>query len=172
MHILNLKNAKKSSWDQYFGSKDKCDYIQNGTVLFDNSGINNYYVLLCFYKECKETGAICIQRTNKVCTLLEETVFTNCSSTTEYGGGSVYYNCQADGEFVQHRTCYYASIAEQAMAFAQAAKQYLSNKNYAIEVSVLKCGENEEKGSYTFGISFGDICFDNNNITNNKCIHQ
>ncbi|EAX99283.1 hypothetical protein TVAG_112990 [Trichomonas vaginalis G3] len=55
------------------------------------------------------------------------------------------------------------------MAFAQGVKPSSSNKNYAIEVSVSMCGENEEKGFGTFGIGKGDLHFENNNITNNKC---
>ncbi|EAY17892.1 hypothetical protein TVAG_011180 [Trichomonas vaginalis G3] len=56
------------------------------------------------------------------------------------------------------------------MAFAQVVKPSFSNKNYAIKVSVFKCGENEGKEIGTFSVGYGDVGFENNNITNNKCI--
>ncbi|EAY02837.1 hypothetical protein TVAG_293050 [Trichomonas vaginalis G3] len=55
------------------------------------------------------------------------------------------------------------------MAFSQFVKQESSNKNYAFEVSVSKCYARESKGTRTYDISYGDLHFENNNITNNKC---
>ena len=166
-----MQTARKLSWNEYFGHLDKYDKIHNGTALFDNGSLNNYYVFICFFEECKETGAIYIERTNTVYALIEDTVFYNCCTTSTYGGGSVMYFCREDGQFVQHRTCYYKSIAHENMAFVQGVKSSPSNKNYAFDVSVFKCGANERDIiDCIFVIAFGDIHFENNNITNNYCI--
>lgn len=145
-----MKNARKFSWDEYFDNQLKYDKIQNSSSLFDETSSNNYYVFVCFFKECKETGAIYVQRENEVFTLLEQAWFYNCSSTTEDGGGSVYFSCYQEGQFVQHQTCYYASVANQAMAFHHNVRDTPTDKNHAFDVSVFRCGENEEKGSKTF----------------------
>ena len=55
------------------------------------------------------------------------------------------------------------------MAFFQWCKSSSSYKNYAIDVSVSNCGENESIGSYTFSVTYGDILVSNINSTNNKC---
>ena len=74
------------------------------------------------------------------------------------------------GQIVQHKTCYYKSIAkEYFISFYQTVKSNYSYKNFIIEVSVSKCGESETKGGYITVTTAGNICFSNNNITNNKC---
>ncbi|EAY12006.1 hypothetical protein TVAG_271890 [Trichomonas vaginalis G3] len=55
------------------------------------------------------------------------------------------------------------------MAFMQYVKSSSSSKNYAYEVSVFKCGDNESNRMVAFFSARGDIRFKNNNITNNKC---
>ncbi|EAX99284.1 hypothetical protein TVAG_113000 [Trichomonas vaginalis G3] len=143
--------------------------MQNGTSLFDNTSLSNYYIFNCYFEECKETGAIYIKRDNEIYALIEESVFNHSSSTSEDGGGSICFDIRGDGNFVQQRTCYYASIANFNMAFCQYINSLSNNKNYAIDISVFKCGENEEKGRNTLDIGFNDIRFENNNISNNKC---
>ncbi|EAY06063.1 hypothetical protein TVAG_244950 [Trichomonas vaginalis G3] len=56
------------------------------------------------------------------------------------------------------------------MSFYQLVKSSPDYKNYAFQISVSKCGESESKGSHTFSIAWGDLRFENNNITYNKCI--
>ena len=93
-------------------------------------------------------------------------MFNHCSSTTD--GGSVFFYCQQEGEFVQTRTCYYKSISKTyQMAFKQWVIQPSTYKNYARVVSVYNCGNS--KGSKTVSIISGYISSTNINITNNQC---
>ncbi|EAY08621.1 hypothetical protein TVAG_239810 [Trichomonas vaginalis G3] len=55
------------------------------------------------------------------------------------------------------------------MSFRQWVKSSPDYKNYAFQISVSKCGESESKGWYAFDIAWGDLRFENNNITYNKC---
>ncbi|EAX99285.1 hypothetical protein TVAG_113010 [Trichomonas vaginalis G3] len=55
------------------------------------------------------------------------------------------------------------------MAFYQSLSPDTHNKNYAFDISVFKCGENETKRSGTLRMAGGDLRFKNNNITNNIC---
>ena len=55
------------------------------------------------------------------------------------------------------------------MEFRQWTEARPSYKNYALDVSVSNCGENESIGSYTFENDEGDIRISNINSTNNKC---
>ncbi|EAX96824.1 hypothetical protein TVAG_107110 [Trichomonas vaginalis G3] len=55
------------------------------------------------------------------------------------------------------------------MSFYQWVKSSPDYKNYAFQISVSKCGESESKGWYAFDIAWGDLRFENNNITYNKC---
>ncbi|EAY01072.1 hypothetical protein TVAG_481420 [Trichomonas vaginalis G3] len=163
-----LKNARKFSWSEYFGSKNKVTQTQNGAAFSDTSSSSSYYVYLCNFESCTEKGAIYIERSNEICTLLEDSTFNHCKSTLE--GGSVYYNCQSAGQIVQKRTGYYASISTNSyMAFIHTVKPADLNKNYFIDSSVSNCGESEGKGSLTLDIDYGDICIQNNNISNNIC---
>ncbi|EAX99263.1 hypothetical protein TVAG_112790 [Trichomonas vaginalis G3] len=155
------------NWVKYFGNAPKIEKIQNRASIYDKTCSNNYYIFNCYFENCKAKGAIYIESDKEIVTFAEETVFNHCSSTSY--GGSLHYGCTKEGQFVQQRTCYYKSISENEMAFIHFVKSSSSSKNYAIEVSVINCGENEGKGSGTLGIGSGDIHFDNNNITNNKC---
>ena len=162
-----MKNARKFSWDEYFDNQLQYNTAENGTALFDNTSINNYYIFNCYFEECNENGAIFIKSANQICTLIEDSAFNNCSSTTY--GGSVYYECEREGQFVQQRTCYTKSVARNRMSFHQSVKPSSSYKNYVIDVSVSKCGENESERWGTLNIAYGVICFSKNNVTNNKC---
>ncbi|EAX96815.1 hypothetical protein TVAG_107020 [Trichomonas vaginalis G3] len=55
------------------------------------------------------------------------------------------------------------------MSFLQCAKGSPDYKSYAFQISVSKCGESESEGSETLRIAFGDLRFENNNISYNKC---
>ncbi|EAX91771.1 hypothetical protein TVAG_317600 [Trichomonas vaginalis G3] len=160
-----MKNAKKYSWSEYFGDLDKVDQTHNGTALYDNESCNNYYVFECTFEDCTENGAIYIKEFDITYTLLEDSIFNRCKSTSEDGGGSVYLSISS-GSSVQQRNCYIKSIAaDYFMAFFQ----YCFNKNYIFEISVSNCGENESVGEGTFLIYYGDIRIKNNNSTYNKC---
>ena len=161
-----MKNSRKNSWSEYYGDTLQVKQTHNGESLYNTTSDNNFYVFNCYFKGCKESGAIYIERTNKIFTLLEESVFNNCSSTSS--GGSVFYNCEQLGQIVQKRTCYYKSLAKDNMAFYHRPK-LADSKNYAFDVSIYKCGENESKGSYTFSAVYGEILISNINCTNNKC---
>ena len=160
---------RKFSWNQYFLAETiDFEKTNDGTALFDTSSSSNYYIHHCLFENCKENGAIYIQRNDHICTLIEECVFYNCSSTLD--GGSVYYVCQGDGQFVQQRTCYYKSKATNSyIAFWQIVSDYFSHLNQAIDVSIYNCGENETKGAYTFSVACGSIIISRINSTYNKC---
>ncbi|EAY01654.1 hypothetical protein TVAG_383930 [Trichomonas vaginalis G3] len=145
-----MKNGKRFSWSEYFGDAAKVYRTHNGAALYDTSSSNNYYIFVCSFEECTEKGAIYIERTNEIYTLLEDSVFNRCKSNA---GGSLFYLC-SKGNFVQQRNCYSESIAYNFMAFYQLVKQSSpTNKNYAFDISVSKCGESESKGSNTFQIA-------------------
>ena len=99
--------------------------------------------------------------------MLEQSTFNNCSAIAECG--SLTFDCQQGGQFVQERTCYFSSVARADQAFGQAVTHSASYKNYALEVSVSKCGESETKMEYTFGIGMGDLIISSINSTNNIC---
>ena len=165
-----MRNARNYCWYNYFGTKSKVIQTRDGTSFSNTIGSSNYYVFVCTFEECKEKGAIYIQRSNEICVLLEDNTFTRCKSTTD--GGSVCYNCRESGQFVQQRNSYIESIsAYRCMSFFQLSSPSSTSKNYAFQVSVTKCGESESNGYYTFHIAWGDLRFENNNITYNKCIY-
>ena len=165
--ISTQKNARKYDWTEYFGNTAKVDKTRIKEAFSDETSSNNYYIFICLFESCKEKGAIYIQRSNNICTLLEDSVFNNCKSSV---GGSVYYECLKSGQIVQHRTCYYQSIAEtDDMAFHQLGAYSDSMKNYIYDVSVSNCGESESKGLVIFSVFEGDIRISNINSTNNKC---
>ena len=111
-----MKNARKFSWSEYFGNKGKVTQTKNGNPFSDTSGSRNYYVFACFFKECKNNGAIYIHRYNEACALLEENTFSRCQSNER--GGSVYFLDQELGEFVQQRNSYSESKAEHEITFS------------------------------------------------------
>ncbi|EAY15304.1 hypothetical protein TVAG_394480 [Trichomonas vaginalis G3] len=162
---MNL--ARKLNWLDYFEEQDRVNQTKDGVAFSNTTGTKSYYVFICIFYECKENGAIYIRRTNEICTLLEDNIFTKCKSTSD--GGSVYYYGYK-GQFVQQRNCYSESIATNYyMSFYQQVKSSSTNKNHAFQISVSKCGESESEGSETFNIAWGDLRFENNNITYNKC---
>ena len=163
--IPGTKSETKSSWSDYFGDKNKVDKTSNIGAFSASTGSDNYYFFNCLFESCIENGAINIMRYNEICTLIEDSVFRKCSSTTY--AGSVSYSCSTAGQFVQQRTCYYKSKASSYAAFLQWINPY--KKNYAFFVSVSNCGESENRGSSTFYLAWGDICISNINTTNNKC---
>ena len=141
--------------------------------MFNEASFHNYYIHHCLFENCKEKGAIYIESYEEIFTLIEESVFNHCSSTSSNGGGSVYYKCQEEGHFVQKRTCYYKSVAQDFISFylyLDTAIQYISStKIYVFDISVSECGDNETIGRSTFCIKSSIINFSNNNISNNKC---
>ena len=160
------KIKRNCDWFEYFGDRPKIDKIQNGSALYVTSESSNYYISNCFFFNCKENGAIYFDD-YEPCVLVELSIFSNCKST--YSGGSIYYFC-SNGQFVQQQNCYYKSISQiSAMSFYQETKSSNTNKNYVFQVSVYICGQSEYKGYYTFCLEYGDIRFENNDITNNKC---
>ncbi|EAX90741.1 hypothetical protein TVAG_092140 [Trichomonas vaginalis G3] len=163
-----MKNAKRFSWSEYFGNIDKTDRTQNGTALYDKLSSNNYYIFVCIFENCTENGAIYILRLNEIYTLIEDSVFTRCQSDTD--GGSVNYRCRGYGHFVQQRNFHSESITQrECNVFVQEVKDSLTNKNYAFDISVSKCGENESERYATFLIESGDVQIKNINSTYNKC---
>ena len=93
-----MKNARKFSWEEYFGSQDKYYKTKNGTALYDETSSNNYYIFNCYFENCKAKGAIYIESDKEIVTFAEETVFNHCSSTSS--GGSLHYGCTKEGQFV------------------------------------------------------------------------
>lgn len=170
MKILNTRTrtARKRNWEEYF--EDQENYLQthDNKKIYDNTGNTNYYVLNCLFIKCKISGAIYFETSNNICTLVENSVFRKCSSTSY--GGSVYFYCPNSGQFVQQQVCYCESIAKFGhQAFSQSVKKISSHKNYAKQVTVSSCGLNETTGFATIHISNGDILISNCNITKNKC---
>ena len=162
------KIKRNYDWSQYFGDRPKVDKIQDGSALYVISESSNYYISNCFFFNCKENGAIYFDDLyEENCVLVEFSIFSHCKST--YGGGSIYYFC-SNGQFVQQQNCFYKSISQiNDMSFYQETKYYEPDKNYVFQVSVYLCGQSEYKGYYTFCLEYGDIRFENNDITNNKC---
>lgn len=165
-----MENAKKFSWDEYFGTTEKVTQTLDGKVLYNSTGTSNFYINLCNFEDCKEKGAIRIERDNEICALLEESTFKNCSSDSQ--GGSLFFNCVMNGQFVQRRNIFHSSKAKNCIAFGQAVKSGSSCKNYAFDISVSKCGESESTGHWTIAVAYGNNRIANSNITSNKCIER
>ncbi|EAY13522.1 hypothetical protein TVAG_343510 [Trichomonas vaginalis G3] len=165
--LSELENARKFDWTEFYNSTVKVEKTQIRSAFSDTTSSNSYYIFICFFKGCKDNGAIYIKRSHNICTLLEDSIFNNCSSTSN--GGSVFYDCREGGQFVQQRTCCCKSIALDSIAFMQWIKPSFSSKNYAFDISVSNCGVNETFGKKTFGFTWGELLVSRINSTFNKC---
>ena len=122
-----MTNARKFSWTEHFGNAYHINLTNNEKIQLDNANDSNYYIFNCLFKECTNTSAISIKTSADIHTLLEASAFYNCSSM--YVAGSVDYECEQEGQFVQQQNCYYASKTESVfMAFVQSVKRSPSKK--------------------------------------------
>lgn len=152
----SLKNSRRFDWDEYFGNESYVNKENDSTPLFITENDAHYYIFNCQFVECKENGAIKATFRRRSIILLEECTFNRCSSTS--AGGSLFFDCQLEGEIVQKRTCYYLSKAEVVyMAFIQQVLDSSDYKNYANETSISYCGESELSGRSTLYIGCGSV---------------
>lgn len=162
-------NKKCLDWSTYFGGAPYTKKYELKTAFQASSG--SFYVASCDFIRQTDYAAVRIGDSSAQDNLLvEDTSFTECSSTGSYSfGGSLYF--RSSGSFIHDRVCYSKSVKDSGsdITFYVYVPDAATTKLYINLTTVANCGTSTSTGSRIFCIERGPEFSSNFNITKNKC---
>lgn len=162
-------NCKHLDWSTYFSGTAYTKKYEVITAFKASSG--SFYVTKCDFIHQTDFAAVRIGDSSSQDNLLvEETMFSECSSTGSYSyGGSLYF--VSKGNFIQDRACYSKCTKDSGwdLAYYVDVPDDVNIKLFINLTTISNCGTGISVCYGTFEINKGPEYSSNLNITENKC---
>lgn len=156
-------------WEEHFRGEPYT--LKRGETTHFQATSGSFWVFLCHFVKQMEFGAIFIDSAQQDKMLVEETIFSECSTSEDEKAGSVSY--MSNGDFIQDKVCYYKSTSTGACPIETFfVSVSISDQTKLINrfITVTSCGVNTSIGEANFLTNYGPLQSSNNNVTYNNCI--
>lgn len=158
-----MLHTLKKEWEDFYNGSKAENTIWKATDPVIQKKKENYYLKLCLFEDETETSVYFEQNNKSTMLLIEDTMFSKCSSTKN--GGAIMFS--TDGKYAQNRVCSYKSKVPQHEygVFCFLIAYYNEIKLYDSSVSF--SGGKLNEGYCTINIC-GNVKFSSINVSDSK----